>query len=269
MRQSPRCNSKIHGRSLFPRRWVKTCQKRVIEAATVLKGTWKIGASVQSWDADVLDNIERSNISLDAYRQFIDFVNDQGPDAEPYTELILPGFPVTAYKNIFNRCARVSRAATKTSVFIKRSCCTAPAWPAQQPGTDSTFAPSFALFLGAPVFTNSGPSTFQLPKSRKLSSRPRTFPSTTTFRVEKWTFSSETFFQPGHVRGDFPLRVRTEHFGVRHLAIPSFSRRTISQFHKSHLRGLRARNDRGPVRELGGRQFHGQDSRVSGTLSGR
>lgn len=70
----------------------KNKPERVIEAATILNGTWKIGASVQSWDSEVLANIERSNISLDAYRQFIDFVNGQGPQAEPYTELIL-GLP--------------------------------------------------------------------------------------------------------------------------------------------------------------------------------
>lgn len=62
---------------------------RVIETASVLGGSWVIGSAVQSTDAEVLSNIRRSNISLDAYRKFIDFANRQSSKAQSYTEVIL------------------------------------------------------------------------------------------------------------------------------------------------------------------------------------
>jgi hypothetical protein len=90
----------------------KNMPDRVIEAAAILKGSWKIGSSVQSWDAEVLENIDRSNISLDAYNQFIDFANNQGPNAEPYTELIL-GLPGDSLQKHFESLRRGIESGAK------------------------------------------------------------------------------------------------------------------------------------------------------------
>ena len=61
----------------------------IMETATLLKGTWTLGSAIQSSDKDVLKNINRSNISLEAYQDFTDFMNDISDDATTYTELIL------------------------------------------------------------------------------------------------------------------------------------------------------------------------------------
>ena len=70
----------------------KNQPERIIEVADRLNGAWVLGSSIQSADPGVLENVKRSNISLDAYRKFIDYVNDQGEDAQSYTEVIL-GLP--------------------------------------------------------------------------------------------------------------------------------------------------------------------------------
>lgn len=61
---------------------------RIIEVARILDGAWLIGSAVQSTDPEVLANIKRSNISLDAYRKFVDTVN-ANKTAQSYTEIIL------------------------------------------------------------------------------------------------------------------------------------------------------------------------------------
>lgn len=67
----------------------KNQPERIIETASLLKGSWVIGSAVQSTDEAVLKNIKRGNISTDAYRQFIEFANRQSKDAQSYTEIIL------------------------------------------------------------------------------------------------------------------------------------------------------------------------------------
>lgn len=70
----------------------KNRTERVIEAATILKGTWMIGAAIQSADPDVLKAIKRSNISSETFEKFIEFGNALSKDALTYTEIIL-GMP--------------------------------------------------------------------------------------------------------------------------------------------------------------------------------
>lgn len=70
----------------------KNRTERVIEAATILKGSWMIGAAIQSADPDVLKAIKRSNISSETFEKFIEFGNHLGKDAHTYTEIIL-GMP--------------------------------------------------------------------------------------------------------------------------------------------------------------------------------
>ena len=70
----------------------KNRQERVIETVAVLNGAWVAGSAVQSSDSDVLDNVKRSNISLDAYSDLMDSMNSLGKDALTYSEIIL-GLP--------------------------------------------------------------------------------------------------------------------------------------------------------------------------------
>ena len=70
----------------------KNRTEKVIEAATILKGTWMIGAAIQSADPDVLKAIKRSNISSETFEKFIEFGNNLSQDALTYTEIIL-GMP--------------------------------------------------------------------------------------------------------------------------------------------------------------------------------
>jgi len=70
----------------------KNRPERTIEAATILKGSWVIGAAIQSSDDDVLKAIKRSNISSDAFRRFIEYGNSLGKDSQTYSEIIV-GMP--------------------------------------------------------------------------------------------------------------------------------------------------------------------------------
>jgi radical SAM superfamily enzyme YgiQ (UPF0313 family) len=67
----------------------KNQPQRVINTAAILKGSWLIGSAIQSTDEEVLKNIKRGNISSEAYRMFVDYVNSQSENAQPYTEIIL------------------------------------------------------------------------------------------------------------------------------------------------------------------------------------
>ena len=77
----------------------KNQPERVIQAASLLDGSWVIGSAVQSTDPTVLENIKRQNISTEAYKKFIDYSNRQGQNAQSYTEIILalPGDTVTTH----------------------------------------------------------------------------------------------------------------------------------------------------------------------------
>ena len=67
----------------------KNKPERIIEAVSMLKGSWVIGSAIQSSDPEVLKNIKRDNISTEAYRKFIDHANSRSQDAQSYTEVIL------------------------------------------------------------------------------------------------------------------------------------------------------------------------------------
>lgn len=69
----------------------KNRPERTIEAASILKGSWVIGAAIQSSDGEVLKAIKRSNISSDAFQKFIEYGNAMG-QAQTYSEVIL-GLP--------------------------------------------------------------------------------------------------------------------------------------------------------------------------------
>jgi radical SAM superfamily enzyme YgiQ (UPF0313 family) len=62
---------------------------RIIKVAKHLKGSWPMTSSIQSSDPDVLRNIKRSNISVDAYKELVDFSVEMDKDAMSYTEIIL------------------------------------------------------------------------------------------------------------------------------------------------------------------------------------
>ncbi len=70
----------------------KNRKERIIEAAKILKGSWMIGASIQSSDPEVLKAIKRSNIDSDTFEKFIEFGNSLSENAFTYTEMIL-GLP--------------------------------------------------------------------------------------------------------------------------------------------------------------------------------
>ncbi len=70
----------------------KNKPERIIEAATILKGTWAIGGAIQSSDPEVLAAVRRSNISSNAFEKFIEYNNSLDRDACTYTEIIL-GLP--------------------------------------------------------------------------------------------------------------------------------------------------------------------------------
>jgi len=69
----------------------KNQQERIIEAASILKGSWVIGAAIQSSDAEVLKSIKRSNISSEAFQSFIKYGNSL-ENSQTYSEIIL-GLP--------------------------------------------------------------------------------------------------------------------------------------------------------------------------------
>ena len=68
----------------------KNMPKRIINIASIMKG-WSMGGVIQSSDPDVLKAIKRSNISISAYQDLIDFGNKQKTN-RTYTEIIL-GLP--------------------------------------------------------------------------------------------------------------------------------------------------------------------------------
>jgi hypothetical protein len=65
----------------------KNNQPRIIECSDILKGTLRLGASIQSMDDEVLRNIKRSNIS---YQKLIDVsMRVSDTEASSYSEVIL------------------------------------------------------------------------------------------------------------------------------------------------------------------------------------
>jgi len=65
----------------------KNNQPRIIECSDILRGTLRLGASIQSMDEDVLANIKRSNIS---YQKLLDVsMRVSDTEASSYSEVIL------------------------------------------------------------------------------------------------------------------------------------------------------------------------------------
>ncbi len=75
----------------------KNQQERVIEVGKILRGAMLVGASLQSTDPDVLEKIERSNISIEALQRVAR--DETTRETGTYTELILclPGDSVSKY----------------------------------------------------------------------------------------------------------------------------------------------------------------------------
>lgn len=67
----------------------KNNKEQVLKVITILGGSLVTGAAIQSSDPEVLRNIKRSNISLEAYRGFLEFSNTFTKDAVAFTEIIL------------------------------------------------------------------------------------------------------------------------------------------------------------------------------------
>ena len=65
----------------------KNVPKRITEVASMIKG-WSPGGSIQSSDKDVLKAVKRANLSLDAYKQVIVYLNNL-EEAKSETEIIL------------------------------------------------------------------------------------------------------------------------------------------------------------------------------------
>jgi len=69
----------------------KNKPQRTIEVASILKGAWTLGASLQSTDDEVLVAIKRKNISKSAYKALIDY-GASLENAKTHSEIIL-GLP--------------------------------------------------------------------------------------------------------------------------------------------------------------------------------
>lgn len=65
----------------------KNVPKRITEVASMIKG-WSPGGSIQSSDKEVLKAVRRANLSLDAYKQVIVYLNNL-EEAKSETEIIL------------------------------------------------------------------------------------------------------------------------------------------------------------------------------------
>lgn len=69
----------------------KNKPQRTIQAASILKGAWTLGASIQSTDTEVLVAIKRKNISSEAYKNLVDYGNSLD-NSKTHSEIIL-GLP--------------------------------------------------------------------------------------------------------------------------------------------------------------------------------
>jgi len=78
----------------------KNKPERVIEAASILKGSWMIGSAIQSSDPDVLKAVKRGNISSESFSKFIDYGNSISEEALTYTDIIL-GLPADTKEKHF------------------------------------------------------------------------------------------------------------------------------------------------------------------------
>lgn len=67
----------------------KNNKQQVLEVIKILKGSLMVGAAIQSSDPEVLKNIKRSNISLEAYKWFLDYSNSISKDMTTFTDTIL------------------------------------------------------------------------------------------------------------------------------------------------------------------------------------
>ena len=72
----------------------KNRHDRIMDMLGLLKGTFPMGAALQSTDETVLKNIKRSNISVESYKKVMRFMNetDKDKNSKTFSELIL-GLP--------------------------------------------------------------------------------------------------------------------------------------------------------------------------------
>ena len=77
----------------------KNRPERLLNVAKELRGSWHFGSAIQSSDEDVLDNINRKNISVEAYNELLDYSDKTGNLT--YTEIIL-GLPGDTKEKHFN-----------------------------------------------------------------------------------------------------------------------------------------------------------------------
>ncbi len=95
----------------------KNMPKRMIEIAEILKGSWMTGHAIQSSDAEVLKNIKRSNISVEAYSEFTNYMKELDKNAQIFTEIIL-GLPGdTKEKHFESLRYAIDGEATKIKSF--------------------------------------------------------------------------------------------------------------------------------------------------------
>jgi len=77
----------------------KNVPARLLNVAKELKGSWNFGSAIQSSDQEVLNNVNRKNIKLDAYQALLEYSKSIGNLT--YTEIIL-GLPGDTKGKHFN-----------------------------------------------------------------------------------------------------------------------------------------------------------------------
>jgi len=95
----------------------KNMPERIIKTSDYLKGSWITGLAIQSSDPEVLKNIKRSNISVEAYAEYSTYIKNLDKNALIYTEIIL-GLPGDTKEKYFNSLRyAIDNRATKIKSF--------------------------------------------------------------------------------------------------------------------------------------------------------
>ena len=93
----------------------KNQQERIIECADLLKGSLRLGASVQSLDAEVLRNTKRSNISYQALIEVSSRLSNT--DANTYSEIILSLPSDSKEKFVNSVCGLIESGLNQVRMF--------------------------------------------------------------------------------------------------------------------------------------------------------
>jgi radical SAM superfamily enzyme YgiQ (UPF0313 family) len=107
----------------WPKRLVvstgKNQKERILEVASILEGSLSVAASLQSTNTDILENIKRSNISLETLRAVVD--GAKTADSPTYTEIILnlPGDTVQKHKKSIEDVINLGLGVVRMYQFIK------------------------------------------------------------------------------------------------------------------------------------------------------